>query len=682
MSSASFPTRQLGANGPTVSALGFGTMGIGAYYGQTDQAQAFATLSRAAELGITFWDCADIYGSSEEVLGDWFTQTGRRAEIFLATKFGAIDLRPDAPKNVFAPCSDPAYIAQAFERSLARLKTDYVDLYYQHRVDPRVPIEVVLESLRPYVEQGKIKWLGLSECSPATLRRAKAVKGIGEKVVAVQMEYSLFDMEIETNGLLEAARETGVAVVAYSPLGRGLLTGSDECVRRFRSREDFEEGDFRRMLPRFSEENFPKNIALVDHLQQIADKHNATSGQVTLAWMLAEHSDFFPIPGTRNVARLEENAHGAEIALSAEDVKDIRSWAAAANVQGDRKRAEHFSDGECISLEEWKVKVKAVVLGAAGGIGQPLSLLLKTNPAITELGLFDIVNTPGVAVDLSHIDTPAVVVGRLPPDDGLKAVLTGADIVVIPAGVPRKPGMTRDDLFKINGGIVKDLATGIATFCPKAFVLVISNPVNSTVPIVAEVFKHHKVYDPKRIFGVTTLDVVRASTFVAEIIGKTDVVREVTIPVVGGHSGVTIIPLLSQSSHPLPADLAKDKFDALVNRIQFGGDEVVKAKGRRGVRNALDGGEKGIVAPSFVALEADPTGGAALAKELATEIAFFSSNVELGREGVAKIHPLGKITPGETELVKAAIPELRKNIETGVTFCREKYEAEEKNPKL
>jgi len=340
--------------------------------------------------------------------------------------------------------------------------------------------------------------------------------------------------------------------------------------------------------------------------------------------------------------------------------------------------------------------VKAVVLGAAGGIGQPLSLLLKTNPAITALGLFDIVNTPGVAADLSHIDTPAVVVGRLPPNDGLKEVLTGADVVVIPAGVPRKPGMTRDDLFKINAGIVKDLATGIATTCPKAFVLVISNPVNSTVPIVAEVLKHHKVYDPKRIFGVTTLDVVRASTFVAEIIGNTSAVQDVVVPVVGGHSGVTIVPLLSQSSHPLPANLSTEKFDALVKRIQFGGDEVVKAKDGAGsatLSMAYAGfefankivraikGEKGIVAPSFVALEADPAGGAALAKELGTELEFFSSRIELGPNGVEKIHTLGKITPAETELVKAAIPELKTNIDTGVKWCGEKY-AEEKNPKL
>ncbi|KAJ6630133.1 NAD-malate dehydrogenase [Mycena sp. CBHHK59/15] len=341
--------------------------------------------------------------------------------------------------------------------------------------------------------------------------------------------------------------------------------------------------------------------------------------------------------------------------------------------------------------------VKAVVLGAAGGIGQPLSLLLKTNPLITALGLFDIVNTPGVAADLSHIATPAVVVGRLPPNDGLKEVLTGADVVVIPAGVPRKPGMTRDDLFKINAGIVKDLATGIATFAPKAFVLVISNPVNSTVPIVAEVFKKHGVYNAKKIFGVTTLDVVRASTFVAEIIGKPGASPDIVVPVVGGHSGVTIVPLLSQSSHALPSDLAPDAYAALVKRIQFGGDEVVKAKDGAGsatLSMAYAGaefagkiiravkGEKGIVAPTFVALKADPAGGAALTKELGAELEYFSSNVELGPEGVVKIHPLGTITPQETELVKAAIPELAINIKTGVTYVLEKYEAEEKNPKL
>ncbi|EIN05922.1 NAD-malate dehydrogenase [Punctularia strigosozonata HHB-11173 SS5] len=328
---------------------------------------------------------------------------------------------------------------------------------------------------------------------------------------------------------------------------------------------------------------------------------------------------------------------------------------------------------------------KAVVLGAAGGIGQPLALLLKANPLVTELGLYDIVNTPGVAADLSHISTPAKVEGYLPPDDGLKKVLTGADVVVIPAGVPRKPGMTRDDLFKINAGIVRDLATGIATTAPKAFVLVISNPVNSTVPIVAEVFKKHGVFDPKRLFGVTTLDVVRASTFVSEILGDLSLSKSVTVPVVGGHSGVTIIPLLSQSSHPLPSDFSTSSLEALTKRIQFGGDEVVKAKDGAGsatlsmayagaefaakVLRAI-GGETGIKAPTYVHLSADKEGGAAVQKEIGTELDFFSSVVELGPSGVEKILPLGKVTEYEQGLITAAIPELKKNIETGVAFIQ------------
>ncbi|KZT23054.1 malate dehydrogenase [Neolentinus lepideus HHB14362 ss-1] len=327
--------------------------------------------------------------------------------------------------------------------------------------------------------------------------------------------------------------------------------------------------------------------------------------------------------------------------------------------------------------------VKAVVLGAAGGIGQPLSLLLKINPLVSELALYDIVNTPGVAVDLSHIATPAKVQGFLPPDDGLKKALTGADIVVIPAGIPRKPGMTRDDLFKINAGIVRDLATGIATTAPKAFVLVISNPVNSTVPIVAEVFKKNGVFDPKRIFGVTTLDVVRASTFVSEILGDLSLAPSVKVPVVGGHSGVTIIPLLSQSSHPLPTSFKAEALDALVNRIQFGGDEVVKAKDGAGsatLSMAYAGaefaekilravkGEKGIVAPTYVHLSADKAGGDAIKKEIGKDLDYFSAPVELGPEGVVKINSLGKVTEYEQKLIQAALPDLATNIEKGASF--------------
>jgi len=297
--------------------------------------------------------------------------------------------------------------------------------------------------------------------------------------------------------------------------------------------------------------------------------------------------------------------------------------------------------------------------------------------------LFDIVNTPGVALDLSHISTPAKVEGFLPPNDGLKSALTGADVVVIPAGVPRKPNMTRDDLFKINAGIVRDLATGIATTCPKAFVLVISNPVNSTVPIVVEVLKKHDVFDPKKVFGVTTLDVVRASTFVAEKLGDLSLSNSVTVPVVGGHSGVTIIPLFSQSSHPLPSGFSDADLDALTNRVQFGGDEVVKAKDGAGsatlsmayagaefaskVLRAIKG-EKGIVAPSYVNLAADKSGGDALKKDIGKDLEYFSANIELGAEGVSRILPLGKVTDYEKKLVEAAIPELTASIEKGIAF--------------
>jgi len=315
-----------------------------------------------------------------------------------------------------------------------------------------------------------------------------------------------------------------------------------------------------------------------------------------------------------------------------------------------------------------------------------LALLLKTNPLVTELGLYDIVNTPGVAADLSHIATPAKVEGYLPPDDGLAKTLKGADIVIIPAGVPRKPGMTRDDLFKINAGIVYDLAVGIATTAPNAFVLVISNPVNSTVPIVAEVFKKRGNFNPKRLFGVTTLDVVRASTFVAEIHGDLSKSTEVVVPVVGGHSGVTIVPLLSQSSHPLPASLGAEKLEALTKRIQFGGDEVVKAKDGTGsatlsmayagaefatkVIKAIAAGEKGLVAPSYVHLDADKEGAATVKKEIGRELDYFSANVQLGPNGVERIIPLGTLTDYEKQLVAAAVPELATNIEKGATFQR------------
>ncbi|KAI5123181.1 hypothetical protein M0805_003948 [Coniferiporia weirii] len=339
------PMRRLGANGPMVSAIGLGTMGIGLFYGKTDEKAAYDALTYAADRGMTFWDCADIYGVAELTLARWFANTGRRSEIFLATKFGAWD-----PEGTFGVLnSSPSYIKFALERSLQRLGTDYIDLYYQHRVDPDVPIEVVLETLREPVEKGVIRWIGLSECSAQTLRRARVVQGVGERIIAAQMEFSPFSLDIERNGVSDAAREGGIGIVAYSPLGRGMATGS------YRSRADFAADDLRLVLPRFSEENFPKNLELADKLKFFADKYRATPGQVTLAWILAEN--YIPIPGCRSTARVEENARGAELILEQEDVRAIRALVEAADVIGERYNSGLLLDsirGECISLEEWK----------------------------------------------------------------------------------------------------------------------------------------------------------------------------------------------------------------------------------------------------------------------------------------------------------------------------------------
>ncbi|RYP39923.1 hypothetical protein DL767_002042 [Monosporascus sp. MG133] len=322
--------------------------------------------------------------------------------------------------------------------------------------------------------------------------------------------------------------------------------------------------------------------------------------------------------------------------------------------------------------------VKAVVAGASGGIGQPLSLLLKLCPYVDELALYDVVNTPGVATDLSHISSTAKVTGYLPKDDGGKAAMKDADIIVIPAGIPRKPGMTRDDLFNINAGIVKGLIEIAAEVAPKAFILVISNPVNSTVPIAAEVLKAKGVFNPQKLFGVTTLDIVRAETFVAEVAGK-KTGSELTVPVVGGHSGETILPLFSKVAGVTIPD---DKYDALVNRVQFGGDEVVKAKdgagsatlsmayaGFRFAEKVLKAaaGEKGLVEPSYVYLPGIP-GGDEISK--ITDVDFFSVPVELGPNGAEKAqNPLTDITDKEKTLLEAAIKGLKGNIEKGITFA-------------
>lgn len=309
---------------------------------------------------------------------------------------------------------------------------------------------------------------------------------------------------------------------------------------------------------------------------------------------------------------------------------------------------------------------KVAVLGASGGIGQPLALLLKLDPKVTELSLFDVVRTPGVAADISHCCTPAKVSGHVGMEQ-IGNALAGSKVVVIPAGVPRKPGMTRDDLFNTNASIVMGIAEACAKSCPEAMFLVISNPVNSTVPIFAETLKKHGVYNPKKLFGVTTLDVVRANTFVAEN-QKTDVLAA-NVKVIGGHAGTTILPLLSQvpGGKFSEADIA-----ALTHRIQFGGDEVVQAKdgagsatlsmayaGQKFTSRLLSAiaGEKNVVECSFVENNLTPA-------------PFFSTPVRLGPNGVEEVLHYGSLSAAEQKTLDAMIPDLVNQAKKGVDFVK------------
>ncbi|XP_005988655.1 malate dehydrogenase, mitochondrial [Latimeria chalumnae] len=310
---------------------------------------------------------------------------------------------------------------------------------------------------------------------------------------------------------------------------------------------------------------------------------------------------------------------------------------------------------------------RVAVLGASGGIGQPLSLLLKNSPLVGQLSLYDIAHTPGVAADLSHIETRAKVTGHLGQEQ-VPDALKGCDIVVIPAGVPRKPGMTRDDLFNTNATIVANLADACARHCPEAMICIVSNPVNSTIPITSEIFKKHGVYNPNRIFGVTTLDIVRANTFVAELKGL-DPAR-VNVPVVGGHAGKTIIPLISQCTPKV--EFALDQLEPLTARIQEAGTEVVKAKagagsatlsmayaGARFVFSLLDAmnGKEGVVECAFVRSEE-------------TECPYFSTPLLLGKNGIEKNLGLGKLSAFEEKLVADAMSELKGSIKKGEEFVK------------
>jgi aryl-alcohol dehydrogenase-like predicted oxidoreductase len=313
--------RKLGTQGLEVSALGLGCMGMSEFYGTTDEGEAIATIHRAIELGIDFLDTADMYGrgANEKLVGKAIGD--RRDQVVLATKFG--NVRND--DGVRGVRGDAAYVREACDASLQRLGLDHVDLYYQHRVDFQVPIEETVGAMAELVEAGKVRYLGLSEASPETIRRAHAVHPIS----ALQSEYSLRTRDPE-DGPLPTCRELGVGFVAYSPLGRGFLTG------QIQSPDDLEEGDFRKNNPRFQGENFQRNLDLVAQVEQIAEEKGRTAGQVALAWLLSRGDDIVPIPGTKRRRYLEENAEAVDVELSDEELERIEQAFPKGAASGDR----------------------------------------------------------------------------------------------------------------------------------------------------------------------------------------------------------------------------------------------------------------------------------------------------------------------------------------------------------
>jgi aryl-alcohol dehydrogenase-like predicted oxidoreductase len=315
-------TRQLGSSGPIVSSEGLGCMGMSEFYGPGDETESVATIHRALDLGITLLDTADMYGPflNEELVGRAIG--GRRDEVVLATKFGIVRTADPAVRSVRG---DAAYVRSACEASLGRLGVDHIDLYYQHRSDPAVPIEETVGAMAELVSEGKVRYLGLSEAAPDTLRRASAV----HPIAALQSEWSLWSRDIEAD-VVPTARQLGIGIVAYSPLGRGFLTG------QLTSREDFPEGDFRKFLPRFSGDNFDRNLALVDRVGELAIQKGCTPGQLALAWVLARGEDVVPIPGTKRRTYLEENVAAVDVVLDAADLASIDEVFPADESYGDR----------------------------------------------------------------------------------------------------------------------------------------------------------------------------------------------------------------------------------------------------------------------------------------------------------------------------------------------------------
>ena len=314
--------RQLGADGPDVSALGLGCMGMSEFYGQGDDVESVATIHRALDLGVNFLDTADMYGvgRNEALIGRAIA--GRRDAVFLATKFGSMR----GPNGEFLGVNGrPEYVRACCEASLKRLGVDVIDLYYQHRVDPDVPIEETVGAMADLVREGKVRYLGLSEAAPATLRRAHAVHPIS----ALQSEYSLWSRDPE-GLLLDTVRELGIAFVAYSPLGRGFLTS------QIKSLDDLPEDDWRRRSPRFQPETFARNLRLAETVRQMAEAKNCTPAQFALAWLLAQGDDVIAIPGTKRRRYLEENVGALRVRLSTADLIRIHQAVPPGAASGER----------------------------------------------------------------------------------------------------------------------------------------------------------------------------------------------------------------------------------------------------------------------------------------------------------------------------------------------------------